>query len=155
MPPLTIETVVKSFFRPELIRDPILRARTRELSRFGMFTMRDAKQSMRRRKGASKPGKAPTSWNNKRDSNHNDLLKTFLYYGSEPPNNVVIGPVPLDGKIKGLRIPQVLEFGGTVPNKTRLGEPIESTIAPRPYMAPAFERQLAKRMPMAFENSLR
>lgn len=152
---VTISNVTKTFFRPELIRDPILKARQRVLSRFGMFVMKDARQSLRHRKNASKVGRPPTSWKNKKDSNHNDLLRRFLYYSFDPPNNVVIGPVPLDGPIAKKRIPQVLEYGGDTLNRDRFGEPITSTIAPRPYMRPAFDRQVKKRMPMDFEGCIR
>ena len=152
---ITISNVTKTFFRPELIRDPILKARNRVISRFGMFVMKDARQSLRHRKNASKAGRPPTSWNSKLNSSHNDLLKRFIFYSYETPSKVVIGPVNLDGPISKLRIPAVLEYGGQLPNKDRHGSPIMSTISPRPYMRPAFDRQIAKRMPLDFEGSIR
>lgn len=160
---VTIGNVTKTFFRPELVRDPIERARQRVLSRFGMFVMRDARQALRRGKRHKKSGRrirsvspnSPKSWNDKKDSTHNDLLKRFIFYSYDPPNNVVIGPVKLEGPIAKRRIPKVLEYGGTVPNKDRHGNTIESRIAERPYMRPAFDRQVKKRMPMDFEGSIR
>lgn len=143
---LTISTVTKIFFRPELITDPIMKAQQREISRFLYFVMRDARQSIRNRKNPSKPGKSPT--------NRKGLLKDNIFYGMESYQRGVSGPVPLDGPIRNLQIPRVLEGGGQLPNKDRHGDPIISSIAPRPYMAPALERQKAKRLPMTFEGCL-
>lgn len=152
---ITIGNVTSTFFRPERVRDPVLAARLRVLSRFGYFVMRDARQSLRHRKNASNRDRPPTSWGNKLNSSHNDLLKRFIFYSQEGTSNVVIGPVPLEGQIARLGIPGVLEYGGQVPNKDRHGKDIISTIEPRPYMHPAFDRQRDKHMPGMFEGSVR
>lgn len=144
---ITLSTVTKTFFRPELVTDPIMKAQQREISRFLYFVMRDARQSIRNRKNPSKPGKSPT--------NRTGLLKDNIFYGMDSYQRGATGPVRLDGPISKLRIPQVLEFGGDVPNFDRHGNPITSHIAPRPYMEPALERQRARRLPMTFEGCLR
>lgn len=143
---LTLSTVSKIFFRPELVTDPIMKAQQREISRFLYFVMKDSRQSIRNRKNPSKPGKSPT--------NRSGLLRDNIFYGMESYQRGVAGPVPLDGPIRNLRIPRILEGGGQSPNRDRHGKPIMSTIAPRPFMGPALERQKVKRLPMTFEGCL-
>jgi len=145
---VTLDTVARTFFRPERVADPLRRARQRVVSRFLYFVMQDARQGIRRRKNASRPGQPPT--------NRTGLLKSTIFYGMDSSEEGgAVGAVPFNGRIRRLRIPQVLEHGGQVPNRDRHGNPIVSTIEARPFMQPALNRQRAKRLPGAFENILR
>lgn len=105
------------------------------LSRFGYFVMRDARQSIRRRKSSARPGQSPTNWTG--------ILKRNIFFDYDSyRRSVVIGPWKLPGKVEG--IPKALEHGGIVYSEKARG-PVR--IQPRPYMEPAFQRQLKKQMP--------
>ena len=119
-------------------RDYVLKhvdeARQKKLSRFGYFVMRDARQLIKHRKRSSKPGESPTNWS--------DLLKRFIYFNYEKQTrSVVIGPYRLPASREDPPIPAALELGGIVRNR-RAKRPVR--IRPRPYMQPAFDRQLRK-----------
>lgn len=110
------------------------------LSKFGYFTMRDARQSIRRRKAISLPGKPPT--------NRSDLLKKgiFFYYDPET-RTVIIGPIGNGTS----NVPVALEKGGWSFNK-RIRK--NQLVRKRPYMAPAAERQQGK-LPELWARSAR
>ena len=118
------------------------------LSRFGAFVRTTARSSIRRRKKASAPGQPPSS--------HTGRLKKFIYFGYERSRkSVVIGPVKLNGTTAG--IPRALEMGGktvaTVKTKgKRMQKPV--SIAPRPFMGPAFEKEKSK-LPQMWRDSVR
>lgn len=106
------------------------------LSRFGYFVFKDARQSIRKRRGPSKPGQAPTD--------QTGILKRFIFFAFDPEaRSVVVGAARLSGGQKG-PAPEALENEGKVFNAA-LGRWVR--IKRRPYMAPAFNRQLSKPLP--------
>ncbi len=99
------------------------------LSKFGAFVRQTSRKSIRKRKGTSKPGRPPFS--------HTGTLKKFLFFGYDADRrSVVIGPVIAPGKAG--KAPATLEHGG----KVSLPTGNKTEIAPRPFMQPAFEREL-------------
>jgi hypothetical protein len=101
------------------------------LSKFGAFVRRRARQSIRKRRGTSAPFHSPFS--------HRGTLKKFLFFGYDSNRrSVVIGPVRVTGKSG--KAPSTLEHGGRV----MLPRGNSANIAPRPFMQPAFERELPK-----------
>ena len=118
------------FFDLDSITDPAEKARQKVLSRFGYFTMRDARQSIRKRKSPSQPGRPPR--------NISGWLKKLIYFGYDPVKmSVVTGPERAKSGSAG-----DLEHGS-------------DKIQARPYMAPAQERQLQKHMPALWQNSIK
>jgi len=130
------------------------------LSRFGAYVRTTAKQSIKNapfmqkkkrgeertnfRRGVSKPGQPPYS--------RSGLLKKFIYFGYDPTQrSVVIGPERLSGWNKG-KAPALLEYGGTTQSNLRGKKRIVS-IAARPYMGPAFEKEKPK-LPAMWRNSI-
>ncbi|NUQ11337.1 MAG: hypothetical protein HUU26_03275, partial [Gemmatimonadaceae bacterium] len=105
------------------------------LSRAGAFIRQRAKSSIRRRRGASRPGNPPHS--------HTGYLRNFIFFGYEPATeSVVIGPVKLNQK--NTEAPRTLEHGGTtVITEFRNGRIVRRkvTIAPRRYMGPALDAE--------------
>ncbi|GHT13373.1 hypothetical protein FACS1894170_09290 [Planctomycetales bacterium] len=68
---------------------------------------------------------------------HSGTLKKFLFFGYDPNRrSVVIGPVVVPGKSG--KAPSVLEHGGRIV----LPRGNSATVAPRPFMQPAFTKEL-------------
>lgn len=124
-----------SFFDRRRVTDRLRPGLARGLSRFGYFVMRDARQRIRKRRRPSRPGEGPTF--------QGGPLKPLLLFAFDAAReSVVIGPARLNSRIAQLEIPRLLEEGGTA---TITGGPARGqhyTLAPRPYLRPAFERQL-------------
>ena len=116
--------------------------RTRKvLSKFGAYVRQTSRKSIRKRKGTSKPGRPPFS--------HSGVLKRFLFFGYDPHRrSVVIGPVIAPGKAG--KAPATLEHGG----KVSLPFGNQANIAPRPFMQPAFEKELPNINPL-WRDSIR
>ena len=108
-------------------------AERRVLSRFGYQVRRGARQSIRKRKGTSQSGQAPSS--------HTGLLRRFILYAYEQARRaVVIGAKRLGNK-KG-QAPSALEYGGRSVTSGKRQKAIK--IKPRPYMGPSFEKEKPK-----------
>ncbi len=116
--------------------------RTRKvLSKFGAFVRQTSRKSIRKRKGTSKPGRPPFS--------HTGVLKRFIYFGYDSDRrSVVIGPVIAPGKLG--KAPAALEHGG----KVSLPTGNKTEIAPRPFMQPAFEKEI-KLVPKIWADSIK
>ena len=120
------------FFDNKRITSSVDKATRKVLSRFGAFVRRTTKQSIRKRKKISTPGKPPSS--------HTGLLKRFIFFGYDRRNlSVVIGPARLTDNNRG-QAPSILEFGGTATVKGKKRKK-NVTIQPRPFMGPAFEKE--------------
>jgi hypothetical protein len=120
------------FFDSKRITSSVDKATRKVLSRFGAFVRRTAKQSIRKRKKSSAPGKPPSS--------HTGLLKRFIFFGYDRKNlTVVIGPARLTDNNRGTA-PSILEFGGTATVKGKKRKK-NVTIQPRPFMGPALEKE--------------
>ena len=114
------------------------------LSRFGAYVRQRARSSIRQRAGTSSPGTPPFS--------HTGLLKRFLFFAFDTERrSVVIGPVRLNNK-RG-DAPPLLERGGSA-MRVRRGQTVSCSYAPRPFMRPAFDRELSK-LPPLWRDSIR
>ncbi|GIW81494.1 MAG: hypothetical protein KatS3mg105_3301 [Gemmatales bacterium] len=141
-----VDSAKSLFFDRKKVIDAVDRATRRNLSKFGAFVRRRARSSIRKRKrGVSSPGNPPFS--------HTGLLKNFIFFAYQPDRrSVIIGPAKLN---KRGDIPHILEFGGnqTVFNR-RDNTRMRVFIQARPYMRPAFEKELEK-LPSLWANSVR
>ena len=126
---LDLHQAKKMFFDRASIKNKV-DARTRKvLSKFGSHVRQTSRKSIRKRKGTSKPGKPPFS--------HTGTLKKFIFFGYDTTRrSVVIGPVVVPGKSG--KAPSALEHGG----KVSLPQGKSTTIEPRPFMGPAFTKEL-------------
>lgn len=108
------------------------RAAEKRISKLAYFVMRDARQNIRTRKKKSKPWQGPTNWTG--------ILRDRVRYEYQRyKRRAVIGPDK--GKTSSQKITEKLEFG-------------EGRQLPRPYMRPAWKRQLQKRAPDLLKNSI-
>lgn len=104
------------------------------LSKFGAYVRTRAKSSIRSRTGVSDPGSPPSS--------HVGTLKKLIYFGyDDRTRSVVIGPALFANK-RGDSGAQVLEEGGRVDARDRDGKTTVMIYRPRPFMAPAFAKEL-------------
>ena len=133
------------FFDRALIKQKVDTATRKRLSKFGAHVRQTARQSIRKRKGSSRPGEPPSS--------HTGLLKQFIFFGyDENRRSVVIGPVVLARKSSG--IPEVLEHGGNITIQWGRARGKTVFIESRPFMGPAFECELEK-VSSLWANSVR
>lgn len=140
----TIRQFQRQFFNSRAVRSAVDRGRRQALSRFGAFTRRSARQSLRRRRRASRPGEAPT--------NRKGQLKRFLFFGYEPTSeSVVIGPAKLSRS--SFSIPEILEHGGTAVVANRKRRRVRARYAARPFMQPAFEKEQQK-LPQLWKDAI-
>src|SRR5690606_22150795 len=113
------------------------------LSKFGAFVRRGSRNSIRKRKKVSEPGKPPSS--------HSGLLRQSIFFVYEPSRaSVVIGPVELN---RGTEAPRLLEHGGRAVRK-KDKKRVQMVYHPRPFMGPAYERELPK-LPALWRDSVR
>lgn len=135
----------KSMFFDRVLINAVDRAEIKTLSKMGAFVRRSARQSIRKRKKSSPPGKPPSS--------HTGLLKKFIYFGYDSGRNtVVVGPA----RLNGTRSPEsleTLEFGGMA-DVYRNGKTVNVRIEARPYMGPALAKNLPK-FPSLWANTVR
>ena len=121
-------------------------AKRKVLSKAGAFIRTAAKTSIRKRKKSAPAGSPPHS--------HEGSLRRLILFGyDKAADSVVVGPVGF----KKSTAPSVLEHGGeTVVLSRRRGRLTSRKvkIAPRPYMAPAREKELPK-LPLLWRNSIR
>ena len=147
---------VKMFFNSKEVISAVDTATRKVLSKFGAFVRRTARQSIRKRKSVSKPGQPPT--------NQTGKLKRHIYFGYDTnKQSVVIGPQQLSGTLTVL---SALEYGGTsyvrenkqVPGPrggmVRLKTKRAVYIRPRPFMGPAFQKELPQ-LPELWRNSVK
>lgn len=121
-----------TFFDRAAVADKLSPAVRRALSKFGAYVRTRSRSSIRKRKKVSPAGSPPSS--------HVGTLKKLIFFGyDEGAKSVVIGPV-VGGSASGA--PRVLEYGGTGKVKNKKGDRV-AQFAPRPYMRPALETELA------------
>ncbi len=172
---MSLDKAKSNFFDTPKVKKALDEVTREKLSRLGAFTRRTAQQSIRVRKKPSAPGSPP--------SGHNQQLlsKNIEFAWDSSARSVVVGPTALniiyfDGNgqpVKGL-VPEVLEEGGEIRvlevfkrgewrradlrSKRRLaGLPTRMRsifIAARPYMKPAFDKEL-KELPPNWRDSIR
>lgn len=141
---ITME-IKKMFFDRPAVQKSMLEVERGALSKAAAFIWRRARSSMRPRKRVSKPGQPP--------SVHEGSLKRMLYFGWDTQTrSAVIGPVGFNSS----DVPATLEYGGTVTlQRRRWGKQINKTVtvAPRPYMGPAFDKERQK-IPANFRDRM-
>jgi hypothetical protein len=138
---IDFRTMKKMFFDRAKIKRKVDKRTIKVLSKFGAYVRQSSRRSIRKRKGTSRPGHPPFS--------HVGTLKRFIFFGyDDRRRSVVIGPVIAPGK-RGTA-PNALEYGGrvTLPYWRRV------PIRPRPYMHPAFEKELVK-VPDLWRDSIK
>lgn len=97
----------ESYFDREAVIAKLGPANAAAMSKAGAFLRQTAQRSMRRRKGASKPGRPPYA--------HVGTLKRRIQFAfDEATASLVVGPTPI-GSV-GI-VPPTLEFGGDVPRR--------------------------------------
>ncbi len=132
------------FFDRQAIIGKVDAATRQILSRFGAFVRRTARSSLRSRRQPSSPGMPPSS--------HTGLLKRLIFFGYDPDRkSVVIGPAALRSTVEA---PPLLEFGGSVRRKGRHGKQVTATYPARPFMKPAFTKEL-KSLPPLWRDSIK
>jgi len=137
------------FFDRHVVMAAVDNAKRKVLSKAGAFIRTAAKTSIRKRKGSAPPGAPPHS--------HEGSLRRLILFGYDKPNDsVVVGPVGF----RKSEAPSVLEYGGETVVLRRVGgrggklTSQKVKIAPRPYMAPALEKERPK-LPLLWRNSVR
>ena len=141
-----IDQLKSSFFDSAKVVSALDKATRKALSKFGAFVRTSARSSIRRRKGISKPGNPPNS--------HQGDLKKILFAYDAQRQSVVVGPLRFSGK-RGFAT-KALEHGGTmVVERKRKSRVIQKTVqvAARPFMAPAFQKNLPQ-LPELWRNQL-
>ncbi len=136
------------FFDRHVVMAAVDNAKRKVLSKAGAFIRTAARTSIRKRKGSAPPGAPPHS--------HEGSLRRLIFFGYDKANDsVVIGPVGF--KKSAPPAPSVLEHGGDTVVLRRRGGKLTSQkvrIAPRPYMAPALEKERPK-LPQLWRNLIK
>lgn len=158
----TLKQAQSGFFDRKDVMSSVDKATHKVLSKFGAFVRRAARSSIKpqpktaRSKRFSKekffgqsvsiPGQPPFS--------HTGLLRDHIYFAYDKlSRSVVIGPIRLNQKRGGA--PAALEYGG--PSlATRGPRHRVINIRKRPYMQPAFEKELTNpKLNALWANSIR
>jgi hypothetical protein len=140
---LKLEGAKRLFFDRDAVVSAVDRGTRKVLSKFGAFVRQRAKTSIKKRKEISEPGQPPSS--------HTGLLRKNIFFVFSPQTrSVVIGPILLN---KGTDAPRLLEYGGTVVRKKGANF-VRMTYVARPYMRPAFEKELPN-LPDMWLNSVK
>ena len=135
----TLVDAKRTFFDRAGVIAAVSAAERSALSRFGAYVRQRARTSIRPRSGTSVPGAPPFS--------HVGLLRQFILFAYEPSRgSVVIGAVQLGGKTGG-DAPRLLEHGGSA-LRMRRGKLVRCQYQPRPFMQPAFDRELSRLSPL-------
>ena len=149
------------YFDRQAVVDAIGQAAARGLGKAGAYIRRRAMHSMRKRKKPSKPGQPPSY-----HANANSLREIQFYYDAQRLS-VIVGPILLRTPTNyygpqlpaSQTVPELLEFGGSLTVRERkvgtkwlqYGDRYRKhrtrerrvTVAPRPFMGPALEREVA------------
>lgn len=135
----TVDAAKGLFFDSRTVEKAASRAERRALSKFGAFVRTGARGSIRTSKDgkASAPGRPPKS--------HTGRIKKFIFFAYDPDRrSVVIGPAKFAGAISDLG---ALESGGVSTRVVeRGGKKVrrKARYTARPFMVPAFTKQLPK-----------
>jgi stalled ribosome alternative rescue factor ArfA len=140
---LTLKEAKANFFDSTKVQRAVDAAERQTLRKFGSLVRLRARHSIRKRRKVSKPGNPPHS--------HVGLLRNgILFAYDERRKTVVIGAVLLR---PWSQVPALLEYGG-YGKRIKKNRPGKGAYwRARPYMRPAFEKELS-RMPEMFRNSL-
>jgi len=126
-PMVTMKFTLASF-SPRAVQRSMDPVKKDALTHAGASVRKRARQSIRRRKGTSKPGEPPRS--------HVGTLKRLIYYGWDPASeSVVVGPLRF-----GEGGAPALEYGGLARIKINRGDKavrVRARVRARPFMGPA------------------
>lgn len=126
-----LDTFKQGFFDRDKVQRAVDRGVRKVLSRFGAFTRKRARTSIRKRKKISEPGKPPSS-------HVGTLRNAILFAYDTKAKAVVIGPHQAGKSGAGA---QALEYGGRVSVRNlRKKRPLNYRA--RPFMNPAFQAEL-------------
>lgn len=143
-----LKTAQRQFFDSKAVLDRVTPAQRRVLSRFGAFTRKRARQSIRfRKKGVSSPGSPPFAHTRDRVRS----LKNILFFYDAQRESVVIGPVKLNGS--RTLVPQLIESGGTGQVVTKRKR-VTARFQPRPFMRPAFAYEIKTSLPKLWRDAI-
>ena len=132
------------FFDREKVLRAVDKAQRKVFSKFGAFTRKRAKSSIRKRKKISALGSAPSS--------HTGTLKKLIYFSYDATKrSVVIGPTLFRQDSKA---PSLLEFGGTTTITPKRRKVFIARYKPRPFMGPAFQAELPG-LPAMWKDSVK
>jgi len=141
---VNLDKAKSMFFDRKAVVGAVDRATRKVLSKFGAFVRTTARHSIRKRKGASPPGRPPHG--------HVGLLKRLIFFGYDTTRkSVVIGPTPLRASVEA---PPLLEYGGRARRKDRKGKTVTATYKARAFMGPALAKEKPK-LPALWANSVR
>lgn len=133
-----------AFFDREKVLAAVDKAQRKVFSKFGAFTRRTAKSSIRKRKKISQIGGAPSS--------HTGTLKKLIYFSYDTAaRSVVIGPALFR---EGSKAPSLLEFGGETTITPKRRAAFRARYKPRPFMGPAFDKELPG-LPAMWKDSVK
>ena len=126
---------VKVDLRTKELKEATDRGLCRALSKFGAYTRRRARGSIRKRKKISAPGAAPSS--------HTGALKNGILFAVERERlTCVIGAMATKSTA-----PATLEHGGVGLDG--------NYYRPRPFMTPAFEREIDSSLRKVFTDCVK
>ena len=150
---LKLEATLSTFFDRKEVLDAVDRAERRVLLKFGAFTMRTDRKSIKNKKGISPPGRPPhahatyTPKPGKRRQTRKKRLRfrDSILFGYDAANkSVVIGPYLFDRATRPT-VPELLEEGGRNPVTGK-------TYRPRPHTLPAFEKEKRDGLPKILKD---
>lgn len=166
---ITVYKVKNAILRNAELLEGVHKETARALLRVGAHVRTSARSRLRRRKKTSSPGESPSV-----HSPGNTGLKRVFFALENDGLSIVIGPeklnkVVIDGGGNSIRVPQLMEFGGTAiieeesfdgrrwyrrdlrygRRKYKQYRKRAAEYEPRPFMAPALEANVNK-MPQQF-----
>lgn len=168
--PRLIRVKTSQFFSAARVLKRLDDATLRVLRYAGGYVRKVARNSIKRKPydKYSSPGSPPFS--------HEGSLKDRLFFGLDGERSVVIGPDATFGSMQRPGVPELLEFGGTVPGRGQLIATDSGTTrdekgrfvsgkrfvkadrpiryAARPYMGPALEKG-SEKFPDLFAGQVR
>lgn len=158
----SLKALKGGFFDADKIAAKAERANARAQSKFGAFTRRRMKSSIRYRQKPSAPGQPPSAHRSEGFTRETRSRKTgavrrqaasplreLIFFARDPrTDSVVIGPV-----VFGTRGAPALEFGGRATVR-REGRTRTVFIRPRPFARPAGEAE-AEKLPDLLRNMVK
>lgn len=152
---LTMKMAKADFFVLDAFRKPVGNAKTKILSKFGAYCMRDARKSI---KDGGKPliGRQHSKHPNP-PLDHGKYRGSIVFVHDKVLDEVVIGAVLFPNKSNNTLVPQVLEYGGYVEGIVNIGTRRAYKTwfqQSRPHMRPAFNRTIKKLLPDLIANSI-
>lgn len=134
-----LKVVTRFFLDRAGVAAKVERGRLRVLAKFGAYTRRSARSSIRKRKASAAPGRPPSS--------HRGDLRRLILFGLDPAaGSVVIGPVIFDQARRQSKMAQeALEYGGEVTRLTPVPVAKSGKRAATRRQAAAYRRLLKER----------